>query len=143
MCKIGDIIYINKYIGDDGVEVGRHTFVVLSENEDVIEGLTFDLVTTPMSSIKNKKQRDKVKKDEKLMIIRTNDQNGMPTSKYEESFIKAHLMYYFERKNIEYQNLGSLNVETFIALQKKLYELDTKKEIENVIENLKEKQEVG
>ena len=138
MCQIGDIIKIEKYIGDDGKEVGRHSFVVLSEDKDIIKGLDFDLVGTPMSSIKNKKQRAKIEKDHKLMIIRTNDQNGMPTSNYEESFIKAHLMYYFKRKNLEYKNLGSLNVETFLELQAKLNELDDKNEIEQVLKNIEQ-----
>lgn len=136
MCTIGDIIKIEKYIGDDGVEVGRHSFVVLSEDKDVIKGLDFDLVGTPMSSIKDEKQREKVKKDHKLMIIRTNDQNGMPASNYEESFIKTHLMYYFKRKNIKYQVLGSLNVPTFMELQQKLEELDKSGDIDQVLNNL-------
>ena len=136
MCQIGDLIKVEKYIGDDGVEVGRHTFVVLSEDANVIKGLSFDLVGTPMSSIKNDKQRKKIENDHRLMIIRTNDQNGMPASKYEESFIKAHLMYYFKKDKLEYKNLGSLNVETYIELQNKLQELDNNDEIEQVIFNL-------
>lgn len=55
MCQIGDLIRIEKYIGDDGVEVGRHTFVVLSTDKNTIKGLLFDLVGTPISSIKNEK----------------------------------------------------------------------------------------
>lgn len=136
MCQIGDLIMIEKYIGDDGVEVGRHTFVVLSEDANVIKGLSFDLVGTPMSSIKNKKQREKIERNHKLMIIKTNDQNGMPASKYEESFIKAHLMYYFKKDKLKYKNLGSLNVETYMELQSKLQELDESDEIEQVITNL-------
>lgn len=136
MCKIGDIIKIEKYIGDDGVEIGKHSFVVLSEDKDIIKGLDFDLVGSPMSSIKNESQRKKVSNDHKLMIIRTNDQNGMPASNYEESFIKTHLMYYFKRKNIKYQVLGSLNVPTFMELQKKLEELDESGDIEQVLSNL-------
>lgn len=138
MCQIGDIIKIEKYIGDDGVEVGRHTFVVLSEDADTIKGLSFNLVGTPMSSIKSDEQRNKIENNHKLMIIKTNDQNGMPASKYEESFIKAHLMYYFQKDKLEYKNLGSLNVETFIELQNKLLELDENDELEQVITNLED-----
>lgn len=136
MCRVGDIIKIESYIGDDGKKVGRHSFVVLSENKDYIKGLAFDLVGTPMSSIKDDAQRVKIEKDERLMIIRTNDQNGMPASKYEESFIKANLMYYFERKKVEYKVLGSLNVETFMELQQKLSDLDNKDKIKQVLDNL-------
>ena len=138
MCQIGDIIKIEKYIGDDGVEVGRHSFVVLSEDKGTIKGLSFDLVGTPMSSIKSEKQKEKVENDDRLMIIRTNDQNGMPVSKYEESFIKAHLMYYFQKDKLEYQNVGSLNVETFLKLQDKLQELDEDDKIQQVLANIEQ-----
>ncbi len=138
MCQIGDIIKIENYKGDDGVEVGRHSFVVLATENDTIQGLEveFDLVGTPMSSIKSEQQRKKVEKDVGLMIIRTNDQNGMPASNYEESFIKTRLMYYFKKSNIEYSVLGSLNTETFLALQEKLKYLDERNMIRQVLTNV-------
>lgn len=136
MCQIGDLIKIEKYIGDDGEEVGRHTFVVLSESEDMIKGLKFDLVGSPISSIKTKEQREKIEEDSRLMIIKTNDQNGMPASKYEESFIKSHLMYYFKKDKIDYKVLGALNVETFLELQDQLNRLDESDDIEQVITNI-------
>lgn len=136
MCQIGDLIRIEDYIGDDGEMVNRHTFVVLSTEGDKIRGLSFDLVASPMSSIKSEEQREKVEKDKGLMIIRTNDQNGMPTSKYEESFIKAKLMYYFDKSSIDYKVLGALNVETFMELQEKLNELSESKNLIQVLTNI-------
>jgi len=53
MCKIGDIIVIEKYIGEDGKMIHRHSFVVISDKEGYIEGLKYDLVTNVMSSFKN------------------------------------------------------------------------------------------
>ena len=136
MCQIGDLIMVEKYKGDDGVEVSRHTFVVLSTEADVIKGLSFDFVASPMSSIKTKVQRKKIEKDSGLMIIRTNDQNGMPTSNYEESFIKAKLMYYFDKDKIDYRVLGSLNYQTFLELQNKLQELNDSNNLIQVLSNL-------
>ena len=137
MCKLGDIIKVEKYIGDDGKEVGRHTFVVISEDEDTIEGYNFDFVGSPMSSIKSEAQRQKVEADERLMIIETNDQNGMPASKYKESFLKSNLLYYFKKEKIQYQLIGSLNIETYIRLQEQLSKLDEKGLLEQVLTNLK------
>lgn len=136
MCQIGDLIRIESYIGDDGATVTRHTFVVLSTEGDKIRGLSFDLVASPMSSIKDEKHRKKVENDNGLMIIRTNDQNGMPASKYEESFIKAKLLYYFDKSNIDYKVLGALNVETFMELQKKLNELGESNNLTQVLTNI-------
>ncbi len=136
MCQIGDLIRIESYIGDDGAAVARHTFVVLSTEGDKIRGLSFDLVASPMSSIKTEKQRKKVEKDKGLMIIRTNDQNGMPASDYEESFIKAKLLYYFDKDRIDYKVLGALNIATFIELQEKLKELGESNALTQVLTNI-------
>lgn len=32
MCKVGDIIVVDKYIGDDGKEVNKHSFIVIDDN---------------------------------------------------------------------------------------------------------------
>ena len=70
------------------------------------------------------------------MIIETNSQNGMPKSNQEESFIKAKLLYYFKKENIDYRVLGSLNVETFMELETKLKELADSGKLKQVITNL-------
>lgn len=136
MCKIGDIIKIEKYIGDDGVEVSRHTFVVLDDEGGKIKGLLFDFVASPMSSIKDDTQREKVANDPNLLIINTNDQNGMPASDYEEGFVKLKLMYYFKKKDIDYKVLGSLNIETYLQVIKQLQEIDNNGNLEQVLTNL-------
>ena len=53
MCKIGDIIVIDKYIGDDGKEISKHSFIEINDQPDFIEGLKYDFVTNVMSSFKN------------------------------------------------------------------------------------------
>ena len=41
MCKLGDIIVVNKYIGDDGKEIGTHSFIVIDDNPNCIKGLEY------------------------------------------------------------------------------------------------------
>lgn len=55
MCKIGDIIAIQKYIGDGNNKVNIHYFIVINDTNGKIEGLDFDIVATVMSSFKTKK----------------------------------------------------------------------------------------
>ena len=43
MCRVGDIILIRKYIGEDGARQRNHPFIVLNDSEGKIEGLPFDL----------------------------------------------------------------------------------------------------
>jgi len=37
MCKIGDIIVIEKYIGEDGKMIYRHSFVVINDKKGYID----------------------------------------------------------------------------------------------------------
>lgn len=59
MCKIGDIILINKYYSENNEELNRHPFVVINDESCRIEGLPFDLVCSVMSSFKSEEQRKK------------------------------------------------------------------------------------
>ena len=53
MCKMGDIIVVNKYIGDDGKEIGKHSFVVINDEGGTISGLDYTMVSSAISSFKN------------------------------------------------------------------------------------------
>ena len=59
MCKLGDIIVVNNYIGEDGIVIGKHSFIVVNDKPDFIEGLGYDLVTNVMSSFKNEEQKNR------------------------------------------------------------------------------------
>ena len=59
MCKMGDIIVVNKYIGDDGKEIGKHSFVVINDEGGTISGLDYTMVSSAISSFKNEQQRKK------------------------------------------------------------------------------------
>lgn len=58
MCKIGDIIVVKKYIGDDGKVIDKqHSFVVIDDNADCVGGISYDLVTNVMSSFKDEEHK--------------------------------------------------------------------------------------
>lgn len=59
MCKIGDIIVVESYIGDDNEKVNKHSFIVVDDTIGHIGGLNYNLVTNVMSSFRNEKHRDK------------------------------------------------------------------------------------
>ena len=46
MCKLGDIIVVNKYIGENGKHIGRHSFIVIDNNEDIIRGIEYTHIAT-------------------------------------------------------------------------------------------------
>ena len=55
MCKFGDIIVIDKFKGEDGKDVGRHSFVVIYDEAGTISGLEYDFVANIISSFKGDK----------------------------------------------------------------------------------------
>ena len=59
MCKIGDIIVIKNYIGEDGREISQHSFIVIDDTPSEICGLNYDIVTNVMSSFKNNNHKRK------------------------------------------------------------------------------------
>ena len=59
MCKLGDIIVVNKYIGENGKHIGRHSFIVIDDNEDIIRGIEYTHIATVISSFKSKEQKRK------------------------------------------------------------------------------------
>ena len=60
MCKIGDIIVVRKYIGDDGKIINKqHSFIVIDDNSNQISGLKYDMVANVMSSFRDDKHKKK------------------------------------------------------------------------------------
>ena len=59
MCKLGDIIVVNKYIGDDGNEINQHSFVVVTDEGGTIAGIEYSIVAAAISSFKNEENRRK------------------------------------------------------------------------------------
>ena len=52
MCKIGDIILVNRYKDKDKI-LGRHSFVVISDENGEIHGLPYDMICNVFSSFKS------------------------------------------------------------------------------------------
>ena len=57
MCKLGDIIFVKEYFGSDGKKVNQHSFVVINDKKDFIEGLCYDFVANVMLSIHNEEHK--------------------------------------------------------------------------------------
>ena len=118
MCRVGDIILIRKYIGEDGTRQRNHPFIVLNDSEGKIEGLPFDLTCSVMSSFKNEEHRKK-----KLLEITVED--GVK----KDGFIKANQIHYFQKDKLDYIVVGSVTPELFAELMKLIEELFKDEEI--------------
>ena len=89
MCKLGDIIVVKNYIGDDGKKISQHSFVVINDKPDFIEGLNYDFVANVMSSFKSEEQRiKKLRFEENLEVVSNDMISKLPKNK-KSGFIKA------------------------------------------------------
>ena len=51
------ILFLTRYLFDDGEIISRHSFVVINDKPGFIEGLNYDLISNVMSSFKNEEHR--------------------------------------------------------------------------------------
>ena len=136
MCKIGDIIVIKKYIGDDGKVIDKqHSFVVIDDNADCVGGISYDLVTNVMSSFKDEEhKRKKLSHKENLEIrsdnIISNTKNGR------DGYIKADQLFYFDKSMIDYYVFARVDEELFDELIRLIIELRYENKVKMNIKNL-------
>lgn len=138
MCKIGDIIVVRNYIGDDGEQMNQHSFIVINDRPGFIEGLKYDLVTNVISSFKNEEQRTKKLKFEENVEIISDAITSTLSHNTKNGFIKADQLIYFDKSKLDYYILGHISQELFDELAMIIVSLNQKGKIKNNIANLQE-----
>lgn len=134
MCKVGDIIVINKYIGDDNKEINKHSFVVISDEKGTITSLDYDIVASVISSFKSEIHRlKKLKFKENLELPLDSMMNKNFKKK---SYIKSDQLYYFNKDKLDYYILGTLKFKYLNKLLNLVYELDKENKLKENIKNL-------
>ena len=134
MCKLGDIIVINNYIGDDNKQINQHSFIVVSDEKGTIAGLEYSMVTSVISSFKNDEQRQKKLKHEENMELPLNSMNEKNFKKL--SYVKADKVFYFNKNKIDYYIIASLKDEYLDELLKLILKLASKGKLSQIIDNL-------
>ena len=112
MCRIGDIILVEEFIGTDGSTVSRHPFIVIDDNGGEIQGMPFDFVGSMTSSFEGKEEEYKERKlsHEENLEITVND--GVK----KDGYVKADQIHYFKKDSVQYRVVGQVTVELFNAL---------------------------
>ena len=108
MCKLGDIIVIKEFKNEFGETIPQHSFVVISDQANYIEGFRYDFVSNMLCSFHNKthkQQKLKYKenlpiKEQKIFGKRINNKTG---------YIKADQLYYFNKNKIEYKLIAHMD----------------------------------
>lgn len=135
MCKIGDIIAIKKFIGDDNALVNLHYFVVISDEKGCIGGLSFDIVSVVMSSFKNNDHRANKLKHIENIEIRTID-GKIYDEKIKSGYIKVDQLFYFNKRKIQYFVVGQVDGDVLLKILEHLDYLDSLNLVKQNIYNL-------
>lgn len=115
LCKLGDIIVIDEFRNEIGKTVKRHSFVVINDEGNYIEGLRYDFVCNMLCSFHNEVHKKKKLSYKANMMILGKDvivDNGND----KQGYIKADQLYYFNKMNIKYYVVGEIKTETLNRL---------------------------
>ncbi len=136
MCKLGDIIVVKEYIGDDGTKFSQHSFVVVNDKPDFIEGVGYDFIANVMSSFKNEEQRMKKLRFEENVEIISEEVIGKLSLNKKSGFIKADQLFYFDKKRIEYYVLGKISEDLLDELLMVIVSLNEKGKLKSNYANI-------
>ena len=134
MCKVGDIIVVNNYVGDDGKRIGKHSFIVINDEEGQIMGLDYNLVAIVMSSFKSQEQKKKKLKYKGNIELPLDVMDKENLKK--DSYVKADKVFYFDKEKLDYFVLATINDEFMDELIKIILKLAMEGKLEQIINNL-------
>lgn len=142
MCKVGDIIVIEEYIGEDGTVLPKHSFVVIDDTADEIKGLKYDFVANVMSSFKNDAHKAKKLRFKENLAV-TSDDIESQTTNARDGYIKADQLHYFDKSRIDYYVLASINTDLLDELIRLIIELEVEDKLKQNTKNIEIKEEVS
>lgn len=140
MCKIGDIIVVNKYKGDDGKEINKHSFVVIDDNGGEISGLDYHFVSCVMSSFKDENHRKRKLRFEENIEI-TSDDIVSDNKNSKSGYIKADQLFYFNKRKLDYYVFASVEPELLDELVRIIIKLQVENKLKQNTRNLTNKEQ--
>jgi hypothetical protein len=134
MCKIGDIILVNNY-KDKGKTLRRHSFVVISDENGEIEGLSYDLICNVLSSFKNDEQKKRKMGYPGNFPIANGDTITTPHNS-KDGYLKTDQLYYFNKSILDYSVIGYIKPDILGLIFDYINESDF--DMEAIINNLED-----
>ena len=135
MCKLGDIIVVNEFKNEIGEVIKKHSFVVINDESNSIEGLNYDFISNMLCSFHDEKHKSKkLRFKENLEITehsfserKSNDKTG---------YIKVDQLYYFNKEQIQYYIFGHINPELLNELLQLILVLNEEGKLKVITTNL-------
>ncbi len=135
MCKLGDIIVIKEFKDKNGTIVPKHSFVVINDEPDFIEGFEYDFVSNVMCSFHNKKQKKRKLNIEGNLQIKPEKIHGQNINS-KSGYIRADELFYFKKNKIEYKVIAHMDNDLLDELVQLIIKLHDENKEKNVITNL-------
>ena len=132
MCQVGDIIKIQKY-KDRGQLLNRHSFIVIDDTADSINGVPYDIICNVMSSFKDKQQKQRKLNYPANYPINVDDRI-VEHDNMIEGYVKTDQLYYFHKDKMSYEVIGTIKPEIFNKIIKFIEESDF--ELIDITDNL-------
>ena len=137
MCKLGDIIVVKEFKGEDDIIVPKHSFVVINDEKNFIEGFRYDFIANMLCSFHNEEHKKKKLKYEENIEINENRIHGKDINN-KTGYIKADQLYYFDKDKIEYKVLARVDDELLVELVQLILKLNNEGKLKNIITNVNE-----
>lgn len=135
MCKVGDIILIDKYI-DNGKVLKKHSFVVISDKNGEIEGCPYDIIANVLSSYKSESQKQRKLNYPGNFPIANDDTVTYPDNG-KSGYLKTDQLYFFKKEDITYTVIGYVKPDILDLIMEFIN--DSEFEIIAITDNLKNK----
>ena len=135
MCKLGDIIVVKEFKDENGEIVPKHSFVVINDEADHVEGLKYDFVSNMMCSFHNEEHKNKKLRFEENFPIKEELIFGKKINN-KSGYVKADQLYFFNKETIEYQVIAHMEAELLDELVQLILVLNEKGLLKNILTNL-------
>ena len=135
MCKLGDIIVVNEFKDASGKLVPKHSFVIINDEQDFIEGFAYDFISNVMCSFHNEKHKKHKLRIKSNLEVKPSQIKGAKLND-KDGYIRADDLFYFKKDKIEYKVIAHIDDELLVELVKLIIKLHDKHKEHNVITNL-------
>lgn len=134
MCKVGDIILVNKY-SSQGVDLSRHSFIVISTEKGKISGLDYNMICNVMSSFHSEEHKARKLSYPGNIEIHPSDEYIRGKGNELGGYVKAEQLYFFDESKLDYIVIGNVTTE-FMRIIKEFIETHPEL-LEVIVDNLK------
>lgn len=135
MCKLGDVIVIKEFKNEYGEIVPKHSFVVINDEPDFVEGFRYDFVSNMLCSFHDEEHKKKKLRFEQNLAVKEEKISGENINN-KEGYIKADQLYYFDKSKIEYKIIAYIDPELLDELVQLILKLKDENLLKPIYTNI-------